>query len=186
MDRTEAVAGQLRERIAIFCYAQASYGGPAPAFARELWANEPAEVHAVYLACADRILALLAPVASPPQEPLAEHPVFDHVMTLAAIGAGTPEDHPWAVAARHACDFIAATQRGAAPSDEQREPDTRRLDWLEAVVNRDGGIVLHDGSGPRGTGLYPGLGLRPGTLDRTLREAIDAAMGAAPEERTPP
>jgi hypothetical protein len=50
--------------------------------------------------------------------------------------------------------------------------DARRLDWLEAAANRPGGLLLHDGT-ERGR---TGLGLRPGALVRTLREAIDAAM----------
>ena len=49
-----------------------------------------------------------------------------------------------------------------------------RLDWLEAQINEHGEIHLHDGDHPRGTGL----GLRPGYLRRTLREAIDSAMGS--------
>jgi hypothetical protein len=54
--------------------------------------------------------------------------------------------------------------------------DKEMLDWLEQQANERGGILLHDGSehGRRG------LGLRPGALVRTLRQAIDTAMGAAP------
>lgn len=50
--------------------------------------------------------------------------------------------------------------------------DTARLDWLEKEANSMGGLLLHDGSenGRRG------LGLRPGSLKRTLRQAIDDAM----------
>lgn len=50
--------------------------------------------------------------------------------------------------------------------------DKERLDWLELMANQPGGLLLHDGS-ERGR---TGLGLRPGALARTLREAIDAAM----------
>lgn len=50
--------------------------------------------------------------------------------------------------------------------------DARRLDWLEERANQPGGLLLHDGS-ERGR---TGLGLRPGNLTRTLREAIDQAM----------
>ncbi len=50
--------------------------------------------------------------------------------------------------------------------------DKERLDWLEHMANQEGGILLHDGSE---TGRL-GIGLRPGTLNRTLREAIDQAM----------
>lgn len=51
--------------------------------------------------------------------------------------------------------------------------DAQRLDWLEARANEKGGLLLHDGT-ERGR---TGLGLRPGHLNRSLREAIDAAMG---------
>lgn len=56
--------------------------------------------------------------------------------------------------------------------------DKERLDWLEKEANARGGILLHDGSenGRRG------LGLRPGALVRTLREAIDTAMRADSEQ----
>ncbi len=52
--------------------------------------------------------------------------------------------------------------------------DTQRLDWLERMANEPGGLLLHDGSESGRTGL----GLRPGLLIRTLRQAIDAAMDA--------
>lgn len=52
--------------------------------------------------------------------------------------------------------------------------DAERLNWLEAMANERGGLLLHDGSEAGRTGL----GLRPGSLNRTLREAIDAAMQA--------
>ena len=50
--------------------------------------------------------------------------------------------------------------------------DARRLDCLEAMANTSNGILLHDG----GQFGRDGLGLRPGNMKRTLREAIDAAM----------
>lgn len=53
--------------------------------------------------------------------------------------------------------------------------DRERLDWLEERINVDGEIHLHDGAHARGTGL----GLRPGTMNRTLRQAIDTARGKA-------
>lgn len=53
--------------------------------------------------------------------------------------------------------------------------EARRMDWLESMANKSGGLLLHDGS-ERGR---VGLGLRPGRLSRTLREAIDAAMAAS-------
>ncbi|CAN7607488.1 hypothetical protein LJR034_004638 [Caballeronia sp. LjRoot34] len=50
--------------------------------------------------------------------------------------------------------------------------DAIRIDALEAMANQPGGVLLHDGS-ERGR---TGLGLRPGALVRTLREAIDSAI----------
>lgn len=48
--------------------------------------------------------------------------------------------------------------------------DKQRLDWLEKMANKRGGILLHDGS-ERGR---LGLGLRlDSTVVRTLRDAID-------------
>lgn len=47
--------------------------------------------------------------------------------------------------------------------------DTERLNMLELWANRTGGIHLHDGSHK---GCL-GIGLRPGNIVRTLREAID-------------
>ena len=50
--------------------------------------------------------------------------------------------------------------------------DSERIDWLEKMANKPEGILLHDGK--RDTGRT-GLGLRPGSVVRTLREAIDKA-----------
>jgi hypothetical protein len=50
--------------------------------------------------------------------------------------------------------------------------DARRLDWLESQINERGAIHLHDGRKPYGHGL----GLCPGTMKRSLRDAIDKAM----------
>ena len=55
------------------------------------------------------------------------------------------------------------------------DKDKARLGWLEMMANQPGGILLHDGSEEGRTGL----GLRPGTLKRTLREAIDQSMEGA-------
>jgi hypothetical protein len=57
---------------------------------------------------------------------------------------------------------------------EAAREDSDRINWLEAQINGQGEIHLHDGEHPRG----PGLGLRPGLIGRTLRGAIDAARGA--------
>lgn len=57
--------------------------------------------------------------------------------------------------------------------------DAERLDWLEAAA-RSTGIFLYNGvdtQSERRTAV--GLGLRPGAVDRNLREAIDQARGAA-------
>lgn len=54
-----------------------------------------------------------------------------------------------------------------------RITDSDRLDWLERMANNNGGLLLHDGSETGRTGL----GLRPGSLRRSLRKAIDDAMG---------
>jgi hypothetical protein len=52
--------------------------------------------------------------------------------------------------------------------------DTLRLNRLEELANQPGGILLHDGGETGRTGL----GLRPGNLVRTLRQAIDDTMKA--------
>jgi hypothetical protein len=53
--------------------------------------------------------------------------------------------------------------------------DAQRLDFLEEFINKEGGILLHDGTA-KNFG-FAGLGLRPGTLNRTLRQAIDDCAG---------
>lgn len=53
--------------------------------------------------------------------------------------------------------------------------DTERLDWLEREANEPDGIHLHDGH-PVPMNNCRGIGLRPGSLVRTLREAIDQCM----------
>lgn len=63
------------------------------------------------------------------------------------------------------------------------EKDAERLDWLEAFVNENRGITLHTGEHWESVSLgdFVGLGLRPGAMDRTLREAIDEARSASTE-----
>lgn len=51
--------------------------------------------------------------------------------------------------------------------------DAEMLDWLEEFVNEHGALVLHTGDAE--VGKHPGLGLRPGAVRRTLREAIQDA-----------
>jgi len=59
--------------------------------------------------------------------------------------------------------------------------DTEMLDWLERYVNENRALLLHVGDVD--TKGFPGLGLRPGLLRRTLREAI--AGCAASDHATP-
>jgi hypothetical protein len=55
----------------------------------------------------------------------------------------------------------------------KRITDKDRIDWLEAMANKKGGLLLHDGSEKGRTGL----GLNPGFIKkRTLRQAIDASF----------
>lgn len=63
----------------------------------------------------------------------------------------------------------------SAPKSE----DSRILDWLEDYVNKHGAILLHDGSyaGVRPGETFNGIGMRPGALNRTLRQAVTLAMG---------
>ena len=57
-------------------------------------------------------------------------------------------------------------------------PDTIRLNWLEHMA-RNGGIFLYNGVDVvEEKRSAVGLGLRPGRVDRNLREAIDSALGA--------
>jgi hypothetical protein len=57
------------------------------------------------------------------------------------------------------------------------EGDAARLDWLERTA-RDGGIFLYNGVDvKRERQTAVGLGLRPGRMDRNLRQAIDQARG---------
>lgn len=52
--------------------------------------------------------------------------------------------------------------------------DSERIDALEAFINEHGALLLHDGCAKCNGHL--GLGLRPGLLNRSLREAIDQMM----------
>lgn len=70
----------------------------------------------------------------------------------------------------HDAKESAAALREALASGEGGEG--AMVDWLEAQINEHGAIHLHDGEHPSGNGL----GLRPGSVNRTLREAIRAAM----------
>lgn len=58
----------------------------------------------------------------------------------------------------------------SAVIETQAEADARRLDWLEAMGNLRGGLLLHneDNTGRVGLGLA--------NTGRTLRVAIDDAM----------
>lgn len=51
--------------------------------------------------------------------------------------------------------------------------DKERIDWLEREAMKPEGILLHDSK--KSTGRL-GLGLCPGGVPRTLREAIDGCL----------
>lgn len=76
------------------------------------------------------------------------------------------------IADRSTCYTLA---RGFLDSERryaEARADTERLDWLEKEAHIEP-LALHDGrSGSFG---IRGLGLMPGNVRRTLREAIDAA-----------
>lgn len=61
----------------------------------------------------------------------------------------------------------------ASEMETQAMTDSQMIDWLEAQVNENGLLLLHDGNSNHHH--EPGLGLRPGFLSRTLREAITQA-----------
>lgn len=64
-------------------------------------------------------------------------------------------------------------------TNERLAKDAGRLDWLEAMGNAKGGLLLHSEVGSTGR---TGLGL--GCTGRTLRQAIDdAAQPAQPDEK---
>jgi hypothetical protein len=73
---------------------------------------------------------------------------------------------------------MSTQEAGTAPADAAAIRDAARIDWLEAQINAEGAIHLHDGTKPYGNGL----GLRPGTVRRSLREAIDAALQSSKQE----
>ncbi len=66
---------------------------------------------------------------------------------------------------------IADICRAAIAGKTIPNDDTGRLNALEAFVNRQGALLIHTGDADCGQHL--GLGLRPGTVRRTLREALD-------------
>ena len=72
----------------------------------------------------------------------------------------------------HAGDLIGVALSTILFALAEAQKDTSRLDRLEEIVNEEGSLVLHDGA----ANCYgmPGLGLRPGALNRSLRQAIDA------------
>ena len=59
----------------------------------------------------------------------------------------------------------------------EKAHDAARLDAIEAYVNEHGGLVIHTGEADCGS-RHAGLGLRPGSLRRTLRQALDSLRGA--------
>lgn len=78
-----------------------------------------------------------------------------------------------------------AESAAVAPEAGERE-DTARLDALAAFIEREGGIVLHNGLRNGERLPFPGLGLR--NTGRSLRVAIDSSLATQPESavRYPP
>jgi hypothetical protein len=58
--------------------------------------------------------------------------------------------------------------------------DTERLDYIEWFVNQNESLMIHTGQASGFSGC--GLGLRPGALNRTLRQAIDQCSGDWPRD----
>lgn len=87
--------------------------------------------------------------------------------------AGHEDAHP---AARKTVALMKArvAMRMASKSVAPSPSDAECLNWLEMMANQRGGILLHDGS----EGGRLGLGLRPGSMKRTLRQAIATAMSS--------
>lgn len=56
--------------------------------------------------------------------------------------------------------------------------DVRMLNLLERMANQPGGVLLHDGSETGRTGF----GLRPGGINRTLREALRQLLSDSPSD----
>ncbi len=69
--------------------------------------------------------------------------------------------------------------KAAIAGKELPNDDTARIDGLEAFVNRQGALVIHTGEAD--CGEHCGLGLRPGHLRRTLREALDQMLARSNE-----
>lgn len=69
-----------------------------------------------------------------------------------------------------------ATTEKIVPPRLVQPTASEMLDWLEAFVNNHKALVLHTGEVKMPEG-FPGLGLRPGAVRRTLRQAIADAMG---------
>lgn len=98
----------------------------------------------------------------------------NHTPAAAALLARVDADVA-ALRSRRLHPYTANTFEQLATALRAALADQRRIDWLESQANEPRGLLLHDGSE---TGRM-GLGLRPGNMVRTLRQAIDdAAMTA--------
>jgi hypothetical protein len=69
------------------------------------------------------------------------------------------------------------------PSLRHKITDKDRINWLETMAKRQGGLLLHDGTekGRTGLGLNLGFNIKP----RTLRQAIDQAYIPELPKKTP-
>lgn len=104
---------------------------------------------------------------------------LDHLASLAADAEALQQQIRDEISANLA--FRAAG--GARPDEDMPtfcariSSDAKRLDWLEHMA-RNGGMFLYTGVDvEREKRTAVGLGLRPGRVDRNLREAIDLARG---------
>ncbi len=74
----------------------------------------------------------------------------------------------------HVADALGRQLRERTEERDALRKDAARLDALEAFVNANEALVIHTGnwSDKYHAGMM-GLGLRPGALVQTLREALD-------------
>ena len=84
--------------------------------------------------------------------------------------AEVSKTYAWDTAALYAKLYHEAKARVA-----ELERDAARIDWLEAQINENGALHLHDGNDAYGLGL----GLQTGRSIRSLRKAIDDASKEA-------
>lgn len=96
------------------------------------------------------------------------------------VSSANGYDAAWAAGFNDAIDLCEKdalrTIIAALSAPKQVEDDADRIDWLESMANKPGGLLLHDGTETGRTGLA----LRPGFVRRTLRQAIDTASSPQP------